>query len=337
MSTSRIITRLAAVTALGLVLAGTVAAPAFAEDVVGVSLSGMPSSFTAGARADSFTVGLRNNTNNLVSGVTVAFSVQLNGLTADQVRIHGAGGDLTARDEGGQVVASDPHSHDFFGRVGRTEIAYSIEFLAGAPSGRAGFTANAVQQGRILGSASTSINVKGGAVAPSPTASAFPTDSAAPGDSAIVPPVSPGATGALANPTNAPQDNSGGIPVGLYIMGGLLVGVGGVILWMLFRQRPQAAPSAVVPGGPFPTGDYPTGEFDSPPPSLGYPVGRASASLPPTAALPALRGSTVIGPGPMEPSGGKGAPDGDQLPRRTPPPADPWGTPGGNRPRHGAD
>jgi len=48
MPTNRMIFRLAAATAAGVVLAGAMAAPAFAEDVIGVTLSSTPSSFTVG-------------------------------------------------------------------------------------------------------------------------------------------------------------------------------------------------------------------------------------------------------------------------------------------------
>ena len=40
--------------------------------------------------------------------------------------------------------------------------------------------------------------------------------------------------------------DSGGIPTGLYVMGALLVGVGGAILWLLFRRHPQAARGAAT-------------------------------------------------------------------------------------------
>jgi hypothetical protein len=324
------ISRLAAATAVGVVLAGAVAAPAFAEDVIGVTLSSVPSSFTVGSRADTFAVGLRNNKNEIVAAVNVSFTIRLDGLTASQVRIHFTGGDVALHDSGGLITGTDPRSVDFLPR-GRRDVGYSIEFLSGAPSGRATFTAAATRSGNIQGSASSAINVKGGAVAASasPTAtSAAPTDPASPDNGSFVPPTGPGnAVGPLANNNQIPAD-SGGIPVALYIMGAVLVGVGGVILWMLFKQRPQPAA---------PTG-FPTGEFDSPPPNLGYPVGRAgtgprpptpasaSANLQPTAPLPALRGSTRPDPELNEPV-------------NPPPPVDPWATRGGggNRPRHGSD
>jgi hypothetical protein len=327
MSTSKRITRLAVATALGVVLAGTVAAPAFAEDVIGVSLSGVPSSFTAGARPDSFTVSLRNNSNATVAAVTVRFTVSLNGLTASQLRIRVGGADLPVQDAGpGQVVANDPRSHDFFPRIGRTEIGYTIEFLTGTPSGRANFTASAMKQTSVLGTASDSISIKGGAVAASATPTPNPTDSATP-DGGVVASPSALANGPLAdNSTHIADDGSGGIPIGLYIMGAILVGVGGVILWLLFKQRPQALPA----------GDLPTGEYDQAPLTLGYPSARATAtppgpsSLAPTAQLPALRSSTHLGP----PTAGPGM----GQPPLPPPPVDPWDSQAGGRPpRHSAE
>jgi hypothetical protein len=331
MPTNRRIFRLAAATAAGVVLAGAVAAPAFAEDVIGVTLSSTPSNFTVGSRADTFVVSLRNNTNGIVAAVNVSFTIKLTGLAASQVRIRGTSGDISLNDSGGLVTGTDPRSLDFLPRQRGRDVGYSIEFLSGAPSGRATFTAAATRSGQIQGSASTAINVKGGAVVQSPTPSASPTDPASPDNGSIVPPTGTGnAVGPLANNNQIPVD-SGGIPVALYVMGAILVGVGGVILWMLFKQRPEAATPAGLPTG------FPTGEFDSPPPNLGYPVGRASApssppgppsassaNLQPTAPLPAVRNPAL---------GNR-----DTQPLNPPPPVDPWATRGGGgRPRHGAD
>src|SRR5215471_18057617 len=105
MPTKRMIFRLAAATAVGVVLAGAVAAPAFAAgDVIGVTLSSTPSSFTVGSRADSFAVGLRNNTDTPVSNINVSFTIKLTGLAAGQVRIRGTGGDIALSDSGGLVT-----------------------------------------------------------------------------------------------------------------------------------------------------------------------------------------------------------------------------------------
>jgi len=250
MSTSRTIIRLAAATAVGIALVGTTAVPAFAAGI-DLSLNEVPSSFTAGGQADDFTVEMQNNTNKLVTGVMVSFAIQLDGLTAGNVRIHTLGGDLAMRDQGDQVVATDPHPRSL-PKGARTEIGYAIEFLTGAPSGRATLTAYALARGGNLDQASDAIDVVGGTATPTPTAdptptdaNPFPTDSATPYNGAAS--VPPDITGALANNNNTPDGGGPGIPVGLYIMGGLLVGVGGVILWMLFKQRPKP-----VSGGDFP-------------------------------------------------------------------------------------
>jgi hypothetical protein len=255
MSTSRTLSRLAAATAVGIALAGTTAAAAFAAGF-DVSLNQVPSSFTAGGQPDDFTVELQNNTNKLVTGVMVGFAIQLDGLTASNVRIHTFGADLTMRDEGGQVVATDPHPRDL-PKGARTKIGYAIEFLTGAPSGRATLTAYALARGGSLDQASDPIDVEGGTATPTPTTAPtptaeptptdtnpFPTDSAAPYNGAAS--VPPGISGALAN-NNTPDSGTASIPVGLYIMGGLLVSVGGVILWMLFKQRTQPTSAGDFP------------------------------------------------------------------------------------------
>jgi hypothetical protein len=248
MPTNRMIFRLAAATAAGVVLAGAMAAPAFAEDVIGVTLSSTPSSFTVGSRADTFVVSLRNNTNNIVAAVNVSFTIRLTGLTATQVRIRGTSGDIALSDTGGLITGTDPRSLDFLPRQRGRDVGYSIEFLSGAPSGRATFTAAATRSGVIQGSASTAITVKGGAVAASPTpTSATPTDPVSPDNGSILPPTGPGAVGPLANNNGQIPADSGGIPVALYVMGAILVGVGGVILWMLFKQRTQPASAGDFP------------------------------------------------------------------------------------------
>ena len=328
MSTNRMIFRLAAATAVGVVLAGAVAAPAFAEDVIGVSLNSVPSSFTVGSRADTFSVTLRNNRDVLVFGVNVSFVIRLNGLTASQVHIRGTSGDISLSDSGGLIVGTDPRSLDFLPKQRGRDVAYSIEFLSGAPSGRATFTVNATRSGNIQGSASSAITVKGGGVAQSPTPSASATDPASPDTGSLVPPTGPGGeAGPLANNNQIPVD-SGGIPVALYVMGAILVGVGGVILWMLFRQRPQAAA---------PTG-FPTGDFDAPPPNLGYPVGRASTgSSGPGSSGPGPSAANLLPTAPLPAVRNPGVGNRDQS-LNPPPPVDPWATRGGGgRSRHGAD
>jgi len=291
MSTSRVLYRLAAAALAGLVIAATgFAAPAFAADTVDVSLSSVTSNATAGSRPDGFAVNFRNNTNDAFN-VKVVFGVKLAGLTAAQVRIVRAPvTELPHSESGGQVVFTDPATLAFLPRGSRS-VNYSIQFLNGAPSGRATLTAEAVRDNAPAGSDNKTINVKGSSVTVTKSPTAAPTTSVPTPTSTDV---GAGIGGTAAAPTftlpakeNALAGvDSTGVPFGLYIMGALLLGVGGVILWLLFRQRPATADAG-----------FPTSDYDVVPPNLGYPAGRAPMSgLHPTTQLPNLRADTVPSP-----------------------------------------
>jgi len=326
MPTSRVLSRLAAAAAAGVALAAIAfAGPAFAADTVDVNLNSVPSNATAGARADGFSVTLKNNSNEALA-IKLAFTIRLTGITRDQVRIFKVpGGELPRSESGGMVVATDDTpalAVKNFPGSSRT-LNYSIQFVAGVPSGKASFTADAIKGSAVLGSDNSSINVKGsGAVAATPTKTptSTPKTTEPPGatdPAAINPAVPSGNFPSLRDKSAALGSDSGGIPAGLYIMGALLVGVGGAILWLLFRQRPQAAEAG-----------FPTNEYDPVPPSLGYPSGRASApvgaappqDLNPTTQMPTLRASTVASPLVPKPAPSPGL--------GTPPPVDPWANPG---------
>jgi hypothetical protein len=314
MPTSKVLSRLAAASAAGVALAAIVfAGPAFAENIVDVSLNSVPSSATAGPHADGFSATLKNNSNQLLA-INLVFAIKLTGLAPDQVRIFKLpGGELPRSESGGQIIATDDTpalAAKGFPGSSRT-LNYSIQFVTGAPSGRASFTAEAVKGGVVLGSDSRSISVKGAGVATPPRTTGTPTTNVPPGatDPAAINPAAPsGAFPTLQDKGAALGGDSGGIPTGLYVMGVLLVGVGGVILWLLFRQRPQAAEVG-----------YPTSEYDPVPPSLGYPTGRATApgvpspDLHPTAPMPTVRAAAVKNP---------------TTGQATPPPVDPWANPG---------
>jgi hypothetical protein len=314
MSTSKVIARFAAASGVGVVFAAVgFAAPAFADNSVNVDLNSVTSNVTAGSRPDAFNVTFRNNTNGAFN-IKIVFSVKLPGLTADQVRIVRAPAvELGKQQSGDQVILTDPLGASFLPRSSQN-VNYTLQFLSGAPSGRATFTGEALRDNTNAGSASRNITVRGtfGATTPAKTPTVGPTDAF---------PTGPVATGGVvAGPTitlepregTLPASNSGGVPVGLYIMGALLVGVGVAILWLLFRQRSQ------------PVGDvYPTADYDVVPPTLGYPAGRHAmpGNLNPTAAMPSLRAETVSSPTvvnrtmPIDPN--------------TPPPVDPWASQAG--------
>lgn len=318
MPTSKVLSRLAAASAAGVALAAIAfAGPAYAADTVEVNLNSVPSNATAGAHADGFSVTLRNNSTEALA-IKLVFTIRLAGLTRDQVRIFKVpGGELPRSEAGGQVIATDDTlalAIKNFPGSSRT-LNYSIQFVPGAPSGKASFSAGAVKGTTVLGSDNSSISVKGTAGAtPTKTPTSTPGTSDAPvTDPAAINPGGPsGAFPSLRDKNAALGGDAGGIPTGLYIMGALLVGVGGVILWLLFRQRPQAAAVG-----------FPTTEYDPVPPSLGYPTGRASApvqstplpDLHPTTPMPTLRAATVQNP--LLP---RSTPNGPA----TPPPVDPW-------------
>jgi hypothetical protein len=83
------------------------------------------------------------------------------------------------------------------------------------------------------------------------------------------------------------------VPVILYVMGILLIVVGGLILWLLFRRQKPLADA----------GGYPTAEYDQVrPSSLGYP--RHAATVRPTAIMPTVQDPeppTLPGPPPPLP------------------------------------
>ena len=142
-------------------------------------------------------------------------------------------------------------------------------------------------------------NVRGNA----PHASATPSSTPQNTDPGIIPTFGTGPSYSLEPLEPEASTPSTSVPVSLYVMGGLLVSVGGVILWLLFR-RPK--PLAEVAG-------YPPPGFDQPrPSSLGYP--RTAAPVYPTAVLPTVEPPTGLTP-PVDPYSGP-LPPPPPLPRR---------------------
>lgn len=278
MTTSRLYRRLAiaSATAAGALLTVlAAAAPAFADDPIDVRLDGLSSSLTAGARTfDGLSVTLTNKTNNNLVGVYGVFTVRLDGLPVDGVRILRVfAGELSASGGGGQVVLTDPTQVDM-PRNNRRTTGYQLQFTATAPSGRATVSFDVYSGSTRLGGASGTTTVKGNAAAQaSKSASPSPGNT----DPGVIPTFTAGPTYSIAPLEQAKDPLSSGVPISLYAMGAVLVGVGGVVLWLVFRpQRPVAD-----------TGAYPVAEFDQArPSSLGYP---RTASLHPTAVLPPVR------------------------------------------------
>jgi hypothetical protein len=254
-----------------------VASPAHADGQVDVSISGLSSSMTAGARADSFTVRLQNKTKAEIFPVRTTLVVRLTGLTTGQVRITRGGFPLANQQSAsGEVRAVDtlPVSLGPDGKArDSSSVGYGIQFLLGTPSGRADIGAIASVGSTVLGSTSRSTTVKGGASAaptttPEATLSPDPTATTSQ-DVGFSPLNEP--------PSQAAVAASSGVPVIFYILGAILVAVGGTILWLLFRPRP-----ALVAGQEIPTDVYDQVR----PPSLGYPGGPGENPVTRTSVLP---------------------------------------------------
>jgi hypothetical protein len=231
-------TMTALVTALG-------AAPAHAAgDPVTVRIGGLASNLRSG-KTDSFTITLRNETPTPYLDVRRVFVVQLDGLTADGVRIVRAGTELAKSVPGpGQVMLTDP-APVTLGSKGATGSVqtwtYQIQFLPPTTTGPAQLAFAAYSGGTRLGAALGSISVTGTAspspssttASPTPSPTDSPTPAASPTDS---PTAGPDLASLDPQPTGGHSGSSSGIPTLFYVFGLALLGAGGVIMWLLFRR-----------------------------------------------------------------------------------------------------
>jgi hypothetical protein len=249
--------------------------PAYADDAVQVDLNGISGNITAGARTfDDFSATYTNKSGNAITNIRAVFTIHLDGLTPDGVRIQAwraLGSDLPSESAGeGTVRISDPHSFEL-GRNSRDQERFLLQFAPSAPSGKASITFELYAGGTRLGGDSASTTVRG-ASGPTKTTPA----NTNPG---IVPTFEAGPSLSLAPLPKSADLVSDDVPASLYVMGGLLVALGGVILFLLFRRQRTAA---LV--------EYPVAEYEQVrPPSLGYPT--ASPMTHGTAVLPTVRDS----------------------------------------------
>lgn len=293
MPTRKVLRRLAAASAAGAVVATLAfAAPAHAEDAVAVNISGLASTLNAGSRGDGFSVRMQNRTKTEIFPIRKTFVIRLEGLTAESVRITRGNLPLPASGSGEvRVIDPLPVRLGPDGKNGDSQsTSYGIQFAEGAPAGRASVTFEAYIGQNLLGSDSASVTVKSGQGAATPTKSPVATG---PGVILTFETAAPVSIAPITE--NQGLASGGGIPIAFYLIGALLVGVGGVILWLLFR------PGHALVEGPA-AGDEP------PPPSLGYPTPRhAAPDMRPTAVFPAV----------------------PRNPNPAPPAFDPWATPAG--------
>jgi hypothetical protein len=248
---------------------------AYAEDTVRVTVSGLNSTQTAG-HPDGFSVRFENRSRQPIFNLHSAIVVHLDGVQPGQVHIYRNGGELPSSSNGGDLVFTDPEA--WLG-LARAQRSYQILFQPEAPTGHGELAAIALDgNGNQLGSDGTSFGLRAGDGRATPT----PSHSASPAATVNVPlPTGPGVSIAPLGDggRTAPlAGETGGVPVYLYVMGGVLVAIGAVILWLLFRApRPPADDGAYVDTGPAGT------------PSLGYPPRLRTTA--PTAVLPAIRDS----------------------------------------------
>ena len=324
---------LAAFAITGAVVAAALlpASSAFAADDVTVSISGFNSTQTAD-RQDNFQVSLRNRTNKAIENLRVTLTVHLDGLSADAVRITRGFTQLGGSGNGSDVSFSDPEPLPRLSGGRSASRGYIITFLGNAPSGKAELTVTASDGNGELGSATRETNVKAGA-ASSASPSAKPTSSAS--TYAVPIPSNTVSIGALGGggQTLPASDSGGGVPVILYIMGGILVAMGGAILWVLFRRpsedRERVEAALVDPTRPATLG-YPVAPRHSAPTAMLPVVSEAGT----TATLPRRRGQGGPGgpgaTGPVGPGGpGFGPGYGGPAPMGNP---GPGGGPGYGRP-----
>lgn len=255
---------------LGALVPATLAS---AASGVQVNLGGLNSTQNAGSgRPDNFSVTFKTQDRQQV-GQTVrsVLVVHLAGLQQDAVHITGRFGELPKSSSGDGVTFTDPEAILFLGGRTSASRSYQILFDAGAPNGQGQLDAFAVTtDGSQQGSDSAGFTVRAGNAVPtqgpSPSSSPAPTVPVQiPSGQVSVAPLNDNAGRAtpLAN-------ESSGVPVFIYIMGGILVAMGAAILFLLFRKPRDGAPE---PDGPI---DYP------PTSDPGWAPGPAGAGYPPT-------------------------------------------------------
>jgi len=320
---------LAAATA-AVVVALAPAAPALAaEDSVQVTLGGLSSSYTAGQRPDSFQVRLTSRLKqSLLTDVHIAFDVQMDGLQPDSVAItRGSGSPLSKTTNGNDVIFTDPEP--IFLQAGKSiSRNYNLAFAPQTPEGDGQLTAIALVSGAQAGSDSASFSVRGST---NPTRGASPSPSVSPPPTVSVPlpsgsqvSVAPLDQGGRTTPLG---NDSTGVPIFIYVMGGILVAMGAVILYVLFRNPREPQEGAAVAGYPQPGPTYPP--IDYPPHSGAPTTAYGPRQNTPTAVMPTVRDQRPTGPMsrtmPDRPTAQYPSAPTTQMPH----------VPGGHDPRHG--
>jgi hypothetical protein len=268
-------TALVLTAATAAVLAALVpATTASAASGVQVNLGGLNSTQNAGSgHPDGFSVTFKSQDRQQVAQtLRSVLVVQLNGLQPEAVHITGRFGELPKSTSGGGVTFTDPEAVVFLGGRTATTRNYQILFDAQAPDGHGQLQAFAVTtDGNQQGSDSADFTVRASNAAathtPSPSSSPAPTVNVPiPSGQVSVAPLQDGGRA-------TPLANEGsGVPIFIYIMGGILVAMGAAILFLLFRN-PRDGAAVPAPDEPI---DYP------PRADPGWAPGPAGQGYPPT-------------------------------------------------------
>jgi hypothetical protein len=228
-----------------------VAAPARAADAVTVSLRGLSSSATPGLPA-TLQVTFTNTTTG-VHEITSVIAVHLDGMSTSSVRVSRfAGGELSGEEvDSGTVSFTDPTTITLQSK-GKGQANYFVTFAANAPSGGATITVAAYENGVEVGSSSATTRIGAGGRSTKTTAA-----NTNPG---FVPTFAAGPTYSLAPLQVADQADPvrATVPKTLYVLGSMLVIMGVVTLFLIFRPargwRAAGARAAQVAQGWHPRG-----------------------------------------------------------------------------------
>jgi hypothetical protein len=231
--------------AAALVTLLALAAPAYAADTIKVEIRQLADKVLAGGNGTGMRVLLTNNAEGAANGVHTVITVRLAGTPADAIHLRKGGAELPRQDGDGMVTFTDPETFSLARRENR-RLDYSLQFAANALAGKATIDVVAMAEGQPLGSTSRSLDVIGSSEGPPNTDPGFiPT--AGPGETYSVPPL-PG--------TEAARQLTASVPKSLYGLGFVLVALGLVTLFLIFRppgRVPMRAASGADPVGSGPS------------------------------------------------------------------------------------
>lgn len=259
-------------------VAGSLAALVAASPAMAISASAnlgrLPSRMSAGGDAANLIAAVTNtDRRETLTGVQVIYTISLDKAQPDQIRFSGSG--LQVSTDEGRVRAVQ-NIGSIAPRVTRP-MAYQLQFLAGAPSGRATVNMEVIARDndelRRVARDTVVTLVTGLRGTPTPTASGPPLATEVPG--AAVATTTPLAAAGEGGGTG--EVDSGLWP--LYLLGTLLlVGGGGFLGWLLLR-RPRFAlvEGAEVDGYPRPAPPY---GYQPPPRPLLPPDNSPTAVIP---------------------------------------------------------